>query len=82
VRLTPAQDLLLCGLAETDKKDLEEMLRQYGIPHPDALSFVQKQSMACPALPTCGLALSESERVFPKLIDEIESILKELGLSE
>ena len=41
---------------------------------------MQKNSMACPAIPTCGLAISESERVLPEIIDEIEAALRELGL--
>jgi sulfite reductase (ferredoxin) len=38
--------------------------------------------MACPALPTCGLALAESERVLPSLIDQLEVTLADLGLSD
>ena len=41
---------------------------------------MQRLSMACPAIPTCGLALSESERVLPRLIDELELKLRQLGL--
>ena len=45
------------------------------------LSEVRKYALACPAIPTCGLALSEAERVLPNLIDEFETVLDELGLS-
>ena len=38
--------------------------------------------MACPALPTCGLALSEAERVMPSLMDELEAVLRRLGLEQ
>ena len=38
--------------------------------------------MACPALPTCGLALAESERVMPDLLTGIEGLLAEFGLSQ
>ena len=46
------------------------------------LSLVQKHSMSCPAIPTCGLAISESERVLPGIIDELETLLRELGLDQ
>ncbi|GAA0443426.1 hypothetical protein GCM10008983_20810 [Lentibacillus halophilus] len=38
--------------------------------------------MACVALPTCGLAMAESQRYLPSLIDKIEVILEEVGLME
>jgi sulfite reductase (ferredoxin) len=43
---------------------------------------VRKHSLACPAIPTCGLAISESERALPALLDELEKLLKELGLDQ
>src|SRR5207244_4269383 len=45
-------------------------------------STVQKFSMSCPAIPTCGLALSESERALPGVIDELEKELQRLGLQD
>src|SRR5262249_23109584 len=47
---------------------------------PDQVSAVQKYSMACPAIPTCGLAISESERLLPSIIDKLEAELNRLGL--
>ena len=38
--------------------------------------------MACPALPTCGLALAEAERALPGVIDELEGELERLGLAD
>ena len=38
--------------------------------------------MACPALPTCGLALAESERVMPDIITAVEGLLAEFGLQD
>src|SRR5205823_13528797 len=59
---------------------LEQMLSDHGIRRPDQLSNVQKLSMACPAIPTCGLAISESERALPLIVDQLEVELKRLGL--
>src|SRR5437879_13330054 len=38
--------------------------------------------MACPSLPTCGLALAEAERLLPDLLTRIENLLAELGLKD
>lgn len=56
------------------------MLNEHGIARPETLSNVQKYSMACPAIPTCGLAISESERALPGIVDKLEVELKKLGL--
>jgi sulfite reductase (ferredoxin) len=80
LRITPLQDILICGLAASVKPDLERLLADHGVLRPDQLSHVQKLSMACPAIPTCGLALTESERTLPALIDQVEAELTRLGL--
>jgi sulfite reductase (ferredoxin) len=80
VRITTQQDVLLGDINPADKSGIESMLNEYGIPRPENLSLVQKWSMACPAIPTCGLAITESERVLPGIVDELEGVLKNLGL--
>lgn len=80
VRLTPMQDILLCDLPKSAKPLIHRLLTVYGITRPDRLSLVQTHSMACPAIPTCGLALSEAERALPSIIDQLEGEIKRLGL--
>jgi sulfite reductase (ferredoxin) len=80
LRLTGMQDVLLCNLDGSDLPLLERMLDEYGIARPNHLSHVRRYSMACPATPTCGLAISEAERVFPSILDELETLLKDMGL--
>jgi sulfite reductase (ferredoxin) len=80
LRLTPMQDVLLCNLDSSALSTLEHMLDEHGVRRPEALSRVQKNSMACPAVPTCGLAISEAERGLPAIIDELEALLQRLGL--
>jgi len=82
IRLTPLQDILLCGLHSHDRHDIENILAEHGVVLPHQLSIVQQHSMACPAIPTCGLAISESERALPTLIDQLEAELKTLGLAD
>ncbi len=80
IRLTSLQDILLCDLPESAKEEIDHVLAEHGVPRPDQISTVQRYSMACPAIPTCGLAISESERVLPDLLDQLEAELKRLGL--
>lgn len=82
VSLTPNQDILLTDLREEDRPVIDSILEDYGIRQAHELSNVQKYSMACPALPTCGLAISEAERALPGVIDELEETLEELGLAD
>src|SRR5262249_52138041 len=82
IRLTPIQDILLCDLDISAKEEIEQTLAEYSIARPDEVSSVRKYSMACPAIPTCGLALSEAERSLPGIIDRLETELKRLGLQE
>jgi sulfite reductase (ferredoxin) len=80
LRLTPLQDILLCDLDADAKPEIDRILAEHGIARPDQLSLIQRYSMACPAIPTCGLALSESERALPGIVDKLEVELKRLGL--
>jgi sulfite reductase (ferredoxin) len=82
LRLTPMQDILLCDLSSSAKVQIERTLAEFGVLRPDQISTVQKLSLACPAIPTCGLALSESERALPGIIDQLEVELKRLGLED
>jgi sulfite reductase (ferredoxin) len=71
VRLTPQQDLLLCNIG--DRAALEEILERHGVAPPETLSRVRRNAMACPAKPTCGLAMTEAEHILPRYIDAIEA---------
>jgi sulfite reductase (ferredoxin) len=80
LRLTGMQDVLLCNLDSNALPFLERILDEYGILRPNRVSPVRKYSMACPAIPTCGLAISEAERALPTILDELEELLRQLGL--
>jgi sulfite reductase (ferredoxin) len=82
LRITPIQDLLLCDLDKDARSGIEKIFEQFGIRRPEELSTVRRHSMACPAVPTCGLALTESERVMPGIIDQLELELRRLGLED
>ena len=74
--------MIFADIDPVDRDRLEEILRHHGVPLSDEISSVRRWSMACPALPTCGLAVTESERVLPSIIDALEGELAELGLAD
>ncbi len=80
LRLTPQQSIIFCDIAPKDRDRVEEILRRHNVPLTEDFSTVRLWSMACPALPTCGLAVTESERILPSMIDELEVELQKLGL--
>jgi sulfite reductase (ferredoxin) len=55
------------------------LLRQHDVALPDEVSPLRRLAIACPALPTCGQALGEAERVLPTVIDELEKLLADTG---
>jgi sulfite reductase (ferredoxin) len=79
-RLTPLQGVILCDIKPADRQDVSRLLAEHGIAAAEELTPTRRYSMSCPALPTCGLAVTESERVFPRVIDALEVELKSLGL--
>jgi sulfite reductase (NADPH) hemoprotein beta-component len=79
-RLSANQNVILAKLSEADKAAINELLKSHGVKTENQASVLHAASMACPALPTCGLALAESERMLPGLVDRIEKLCSELGL--
>ena len=79
--LTPTQNLLLTDLEPAAIPKLESILSAYGA-SPRDISPVRRFAMACPAMPTCGLALAESERFMPRLLDAVETALVAHGLDD
>ncbi|MEM8865730.1 MAG: NADPH-dependent assimilatory sulfite reductase hemoprotein subunit [Planctomycetota bacterium] len=82
LRLTAHQGLIFCDLAEEDKPRLEAILREHGVPLTEDISNARRWSMACPALPMCGLAVTESERYMPTLMDQVDQMLGDMDLAD
>lgn len=76
---TGQQNLLFTGLTERDAGAIESALQDAGLTPAATLAPVRRYSMACPALPTCGLAVAESERSLPAVLEELETELVRLG---
>lgn len=81
-RLTANQNVIIADVSSQKKKKINELIEQYGLTDGSHYSALRRSSMACVALPTCGLAMAEAERYLPKLIDKIEDILDENGLRD
>lgn len=81
-RLTPNQNLIIGNITSRKKKQISEIIQAYGLTDGAPYSALRKNSMACVALPTCGLAMAESERYLPTLLEKIETILDENGLRD
>jgi sulfite reductase (ferredoxin) len=80
VRLTPQQNILFTDIPADRRSEVESILGDHGIAPVEALPLVRRNAMACPAIPTCGLAVAEAERVLPNVVRQIEAIASELGL--
>jgi sulfite reductase (ferredoxin) len=80
VRVTPNQDLLLCNIGTTQRTALRQALAALGFPTPEDPPRLERHAIACPALPTCGLAITESERVLPSVLARLEALLERLGI--
>lgn len=81
-RLTANQNLIIGNVTSHKKKQIEQLIEEFGLSDGQQHSALRRSSMACVALPTCGLAMAEAERYLPRLIDKIEEIVEENGLSD
>ncbi|MCE9520335.1 MAG: NADPH-dependent assimilatory sulfite reductase hemoprotein subunit [Verrucomicrobia bacterium] len=80
--ITPNTNLIIADIAPDQRAAVTDILAKHNIPLPDGMTATRKVAHACVALPTCGLSLSESERVFGGVLDGIDSILRELKLED
>ncbi len=80
--LTPQQDLLLSNVAADARDDIEAILRAHGVTLAEQMTPLARWALACPALPTCGLALTEAERVRAPMVASIDAALARQGLGE
>ena len=81
-RLTPNQNLIIANITEAEKPQITSMLAAHDLDRASTFSALKLNSMACVALPTCGLAMAESERYLPSLVAKIDTILASNGLTD
>jgi sulfite reductase (NADPH) hemoprotein beta-component len=74
-RVTPNQNLAIADVSPDQRPVIQSLLEEFGLDRQLNASALRRNSMACVALPTCGLAMAESERYLPSLISKIEPLL-------
>ncbi|WP_159784881.1 sulfite reductase, ferredoxin dependent [Sodalinema gerasimenkoae] len=82
MRLTPHQNLLIYDIDPSHREAINGILREAGVQSLEGLDSLKRLSMACPALPTCGLAIAESERAIPDILTRIRKLLIRVGLQK
>ena len=82
VRLTAQQNVILARIEPANRSRVEELMAEHGIAPVESIPRAIRYAMACPAIPTCGLAVAEAERAMPGLVREIATLLEDLGLAE
>lgn len=79
-RLTANQNLIIANVSARKRSEIEALLEKYGLINSAHYSAMRLSSIACVALPTCGLALAEAERYLPDVITSLEEQLEDVGL--
>lgn len=82
VVLTPQQNLLIVDVPRLARDEIDAILERRGVRRVEEISLLERHALACPALPTCGLALAESERALPALVHDLERRLVAHGLGD
>ena len=81
-RLTPSQNVTISGVSDSKKVEIEAILAKHGLTSENNRSSLRLNALSCVALPTCGLALAESERALPDILKKFESVLDTAGLHD
>ncbi|MDB4679593.1 NADPH-dependent assimilatory sulfite reductase hemoprotein subunit [Planctomycetaceae bacterium] len=81
-RLTARQGVILCDIDPSEKESINTILREHGMIPAEELTLLNRYSMACPAFPTCGLSITESERAIEGILEELEGEMRTLGIIE
>jgi sulfite reductase (NADPH) hemoprotein beta-component len=81
-RLTPSQNVTISGVSTAKKAEINAILEKHGLSHENDRSGLRLNALSCVALPTCGLALAESERDLPSILGKFETVLDEAGLRD
>jgi sulfite reductase (NADPH) hemoprotein beta-component len=80
IHLTPNQNAIIANVADKDRAAIDKLAREHGLLPP--LTGLRRNAMACVALPTCGLAMAESERYLPALVGKLERVAAQAGLAD
>ncbi len=82
IRLTPNQDLLICNIGSHQKRGVQDFLSKFNLQKPELIDPIKRHAIACPALPLCGLAITEAERMLPEILERIQNQLDKLKIDK
>ncbi|GHA77280.1 assimilatory sulfite reductase (NADPH) hemoprotein subunit [Cognatilysobacter bugurensis] len=82
LRLTPNQNLVIANVPAEQRARIDELVAEYGLDTHVAASPLRLASLACVALPTCGLAMAEAERYLDTFVAKFDRLLEQHGLRE
>ena len=82
LRLTPNQDILICNIPNKNKTNIKNALIKIGYDNLNEINEIQRHALACPALPLCGLAMTEAERILPDVLKRIDNLIKSLNIEK
>ena len=82
ILLSANHNLILYNIQPTHQAAIQKILQDYGVQDVGEIDPLVRYAMACPALPTCGLAITESERAIPGVVDRIRVLLNQLELGD
>ena len=80
--VTPGQDIIFADLPATAESQIEKILFDHGIVRPDKMPPVMRWAMACVALPSCNLALTEAERARTPILNQIYQAMLQHGVGD
>ncbi len=80
--MTPQQDVLLTDISPANRPAIDAILREHGVTPAEAMSPMAQYALSCPALPTCGLALTEAERMHEEIVSGFDAQLARVGLQD
>jgi len=82
MRVTPNTNILFYDLEPSQREAVDAILAKHSVPHSDGFTELRKVAHACVSMPTCGLALAESERIFNGVLDKVDDVLRKLKLEK
>ena len=82
IRITPNQDILITDIPNDEKKNIQIVLDKIGYSRLENINEIERHALACPALPLCGLAMTEAERILPDILQRIDILLKSIGIKK
>jgi sulfite reductase (ferredoxin) len=82
IRMTANQNLILYDISPSQQSEIQQLLQSHGVQAIEEIDPLVRYAMACPAFPTCGLAIAESERAIPSITNRVRALLNRLGLEQ